>query len=430
MPASPVVPVSTDFPTLYGSSRVRDGGTQWHGCRRCELAGRHCIPTVAGANGTTPPPAGGRALVESFEIFLVAAPGLEPALLAEAQERGFVGARLVPGGVALPGGWREVWRANLELRCATRVLARIAGFRAMHLAQLDKRCRKVPWADYLRPEVPLAVEAACHKSKIYHAGAAAQRLATAIGEELGAPVSSEAAVRVMLRLDDDYATISIDTTGEPLHKRGHKEAVNRAPMRETMAAALLRTCGYAGTEPVLDPMCGSGTFVIEAAEIAMGLAPGRSRHFAFEQLAGFDRSAWVELQSAPPAGLPPWRFLGSDRDAGAIGMARENAGRAGVSACTGFEVLDVADLVAPAGPPGLVIVNPPYGTRLGDKRELSGLYRMLGERLREGFAGWRVGLVTTDAALAQATGLPWRPPGQPILHGGLRIRLWQTGPLA
>ena len=123
-------------------------------------------------------------------------------------------------------------------------------------------------------------------------------------------------------------------------------------------------------------------------------------------------------------------MLGSDRDAGAVAMARENAERAGVSAATRFEIADVATVAAPPGPPGIVIVNPPYGNRVGDKRSLAGLYRTLGERLRTGFAGWRVGLVTTDAGLAQATGLPWLPPGPPILHGGLRIRLWQTGPLS
>lgn len=367
---------------------------------------------------------------ESFEIFLVAAPGLEAALLGEATERGFSGARSVPGGVALDGGWHDVWRANLQLRCATRVLARVASFRAMHLAQLDKRARRVNWSDYLRPGLPVAVEAACHRSKIYHAGAAAERVATAIASELGTPISDAAEIRVMLRIDDDLATISIDTSGEPLHKRGHKEAVNRAPMRETMAAALLRSCGFDGRQAVVDPMCGSGTFVIEAAEIAMGLQPGRSRAFAFRHLAGFDQEAWAAMLAPPPATLTELRMLGSDRDAGAVAMARENAERAGVSAATRFEIADVATLAAPPGPPGIVIVNPPYGNRVGDKRSLAGLYRTLGERLRTGFAGWRVGLVTTDAGLAQATGLPWLPPGPPILHGGLRIRLWQTGPLS
>ena len=366
---------------------------------------------------------------DSFEIFLVATPGLEATLCEEAHDAGFAGARLVGGGVAFDGTWPDVWRANLLLRGATRVLARIASFRAMHLAQLDKRARKLPWGTFLRPDLPVAVEATCRKSKIYHAGAAAQRVATAIREELGAPVADKADVTVMLRIEDDMATLSLDTSGEALYRRGHKEAVNSAPMRETMAAMFLRQCGYRGNEPVLDPMCGSGTFVIEAAEIAAGLPPGRDRHFAFEQLAGFDPAAWQALRQAPPPMTPELGFFGSDEDKGAIEMCRTNAARAGLSAMTSFSVADVGELKRPDGPPGLVICNPPYGTRLGDKRALGAVYARLGRTLRERFSGWRVGIVTSDKNLAHATGLSFEPPGQPVLHGGLRVNLYRTTPL-
>lgn len=364
-----------------------------------------------------------------FEIFLVAAPGLEAALAEEAREAGFAEATAVDGGVAFLGGWPEVWRANLELRGATRVLARFASFRVMHLAQLDKRARKVPWADFLAADVPVEVEASCRKSKIYHAGAAAQRIATAIHEGLGASVVENAPVRVLARIEDDLCTLSIDTTGESLHKRGHKEAVNRAPMRETMAALFLRQCGYRGTEPVLDPMCGSGTFVIEAAEMAAGLQPGRSRSFAFEDLRGFDRATWEAMRRPAAPQQTELRFHGSDRDAGAVAMSRENAERAGVSAITDFQERAVADLVPPDGPPGLVIANPPYGTRLGDKRELQALYASLGKVLKSRFSGWRVGIITADAGLAKQTGLPFLPPERSVLHGGIRVTLHRTGVL-
>jgi putative N6-adenine-specific DNA methylase len=364
-----------------------------------------------------------------FEIFLVASPGLEAALCDEAREKGFAAPATVEGGVVIRGGWREVWRANLELRGATRVLARLEAFRAMHLAQLDKRARRVPWGDVLRPDIPVRVETACRRSRIYHAGAATQRIETAIRETLGAPISPEAEIRIMARIEDDLCTISLDTSGESLHKRGHKEAVNRAPMRETMAALLLRQCGFDGKEPVLDPMCGSGTFVIEAAEIAAGLQPGRSRHFAFEQLAGFDAAAWQSLRTTEPGPAPKARFFGSDRDAGAIAMSLANAARAGVADFTEFRQGTISELAAPAGPPGLVIVNPPYGTRLGDRQRLTALYAALGQTLKTRFAGWRVGLVTTEGALAKATGLPFLPPGPTILHGGLRITLYLTRPL-
>lgn len=377
---------------------------------------------------TTPPPI--PALPVPFEIFLVATPGLEAALCEEARAAGFVDAAVGEGGVVMSGGWPQVWRANLELRGATRVLARIGSFRAMHLAQLDKRARKVPWGAVLRPDVPVKVEASCKRSRIYHAGAAAQRVATAISEELGAPVADDALVRVMVRIEDDLVTVSIDTTGEPLYKRGFKQALNRAPMRESMAALFLRQCGYDGKEPVLDPMCGSGTFVIEAAEIAAGLKPGRERPFAFEELIGFDPQAWRTLRGEGGRRTTDLIFFGSDRDPGAIRMSRENAQRAGVAELTRFEAVPVELLAAPEGPPGLVVVNPPYGTRIGNKAPLRALYRNLGTALRVKFAGWRVGLVTTDKDLAQATGLPFLPPAPPVLHGGLRVTLYQTGPLA
>src|SRR3989339_677178 len=227
-----------------------------------------------------------------LEIFLVAAPGVEVLLCAEAAEKGFKKPTAAKGGVTIWGGWPEVWRANLELRGVSRVLVRIDAFRALHLSQLDKRARRVPWHDFLRPEVPVRVETSCTSSRIYHSGAATQRIAKAIHEELGAPISPDAEVYIKARTDDDLCTISIDTSGSTLHKRGHKEAVNKAPMRETLASLFLRQCGYDCSEPVVDPMCGSGTFIIEAAEIAAGLLPGRSRHFAFEHLVSFDAEAW------------------------------------------------------------------------------------------------------------------------------------------
>lgn len=375
---------------------------------------------------------------DEFEIFLVTAPGLESTLCAEARARGFKAPVPVTGGVTIKGGWPEIWRANLEIRGAARVLARIAAFRALHLAQLDKRARKVAWGGILRRDAPFRVEASCKHSRIYHDRAAAQRIETAIRDQLGAPVSPEAAIVIKARIDDDLCTISVDTSGDSLHKRGHKQEVAKAPMRENLAALFLRQCGYDGSEPVVDPMCGSGTFVIEAAEIAAGLKPGRSRRFAFEQLASFDAAAWQRLRQAGGGtasgagsanGAPAIRFHGSDRDAGAIRMSKANAARAGVADLTEFRQQAISDLAAPGGPPGLVIVNPPYGARIGDRKSLHALYRALGQTLLARFAGWRVGLVTNEASLAESTGLPFAPPMGPVSHGGLRVMLFQTAPL-
>ncbi|MGF1447498.1 MAG: class I SAM-dependent RNA methyltransferase [Pikeienuella sp.] len=369
-------------------------------------------------------------------LFLVCPPGLEPVLAEEAAEIGLAELRVMPGGVAAAGGRLEAMRANLRLRGATRVLLRLAEFRAPHLAQLDRRARRIDWAGWLRPDRPIRVEAVCRKSRIYHAGAAAERVARAASEAVGAAIvkaADAAAIEIMLRIEDDLAVVSLDTSGPALHKRGHKQAVGKAPLRESLAALLLRACGYRGTEAVVDPMCGSGTVPIEAAEISAGLAAGRDRGFAFEQFVGHEASAWAALKRDAAGGIPdptagPVAF-GSDRDAGAVKMAQANAVRAGLGQWVAFAQAPILDARPPPGVgPGLVLVNPPYGRRVGEGPRLGPLYAALGQVLRTRFEGWRVGIVTSEAGLARATGLELVP-GPPIPHGGLKVRLWQAGPL-
>lgn len=365
---------------------------------------------------------------DPFEIFLVTVPGMEDTLCAEAKELSFP-AQAVQGGVTFQGTWPDVWRANLMLRGATRVLARIGSFRAFHLAQLDKRSRKFPWQNIIKHGSSIKVEVACKASKIYHAKAAAQRIENALNTTLDARISADADLVLKVRIDDNLCTFSIDTSGDGLHIRGHKEFVGKAPMRENLAALFLRQCGYNGNETVVDPMCGSGTFILEAAEIARGLAPGRSRSFAFEKLASFDAKLWQELKSEVNPNETEHLFFGSDRDAGAIRGASKNADRAGVSENTRFSNYAFSDLHRPDGQPGLVIINPPYGGRIGNKKLLFGLYGALGKVLMERFRGWRVGIVTSESGLAKATQLPFKPTSAPIPHGGIRITLYQTDPL-
>lgn len=362
---------------------------------------------------------------DTMQIFLVAPPGLDSVLADEARAAGFRDVAAVPGGVTLTGGWPEVWRANLVLRGAGRVLVRIAEFRAMHLAQLDKRARKIDWAAVLRADVPVRVEATCRKSKIYHDKAAAQRVQTAITEGIGAPVAADAPVVVKVRIEDDLVTISLDASGEALHKRGHKQAVGKAPMRETLAALFLRQLGFDGTQAVVDPMCGSGTFPIEAAEIAAGLQPGRSRDFACQHFASHDPAGFAALKTTPTV-TPSLRFFGSDRDQGAIQGASANAERAGVAAWCRFERRAVSDLIPPEGiAPGIVVVNPPWGSRIGERKLLFALYGALGKTLAERFSGWRVGIIAPDAGLVKASGLPLVAAGAPVDMGGTRVTLWQ-----
>jgi len=358
-------------------------------------------------------------------LFLVSVPGLEEALAAEARRAGFAGVTVVHGGVEVTGGLAEAARANVTLRSAVRVLWRVAAFRAMHLAQLDKRARKVAWGDWLRPDVPVKVEASCHRSKIYHDKAAAQRIAGAI-VAAGIPVAGDGPVVVKARIEDDLCTISLDTSGEPLHRRGHKMFVGKAPLRETIAAGFLWQMGFDGTQAVVDPMCGSGTVPLEAAEIAAGLLPGRSREFAFAHLVGGGNEGLCPSRSPGYLGNEEGaRFFGFDRDDGAIRGARGNAERAGVDGLCRFERQAVSDLVPPEGvAPGIVLTNPPYGARIGERKLLFAVYGALGRVLAERFSGWQVGIVTSDRGLAQATGLGLEEVG-PVDHSGTKVWLWR-----
>lgn len=365
----------------------------------------------------------------SFEIFLSCVPGLEEPLYDEVRRKGFKKAKVIKGGVTIEGGWPEVWRANLWVRGASRVLARIASFKVVHLSQLDIHARDIPWADLLRKDHSFRVEMRCSKSRIYHSGAAAERVERAIAEILNIKPSPDADLTIMGRIDRDICTLSIDTSGALLHKRGYKAAVNKAPMRETMAALFLQQCGYNGKEPVFDPMCGSGTFVIEAAEIAARLNPGRARSFAFEKLVSFDADAWEKMRRVkrePETGI---HFYGSDRDRGAIKMSADNAARAGVDHMTVFQQQSISDITPPSQIPGLVIMNPPYGGRIGETRKLIPLYKTIGSVLRTHFSGWRACVITTDRHLAEATELPFLPTNAPVQHGGLRITLYRTDAL-
>ncbi len=369
----------------------------------------------------------------NFEIFLSTQPGLESLLLEEAIERGFQNPQQTGGGVTITGDWNDVWRANLTLRGASKVLARIGEFRAFHLAQLDKRSRKFPWGTTLVPGQTVKVEVVTNrKSKIYHAGAAVERIERAIHEEFGAMIAEnlEAAdIVIKTRIDDNNVRISVDTSGVGLHKRGYKQAMGKAPLRETMAALALRGCGFNGTETVLDPMCGSGTFLIEAAQISRNLMAGQSRKFAFERLASFDEAAvhrikenWIKKEST-------LKFYGSDRNVNVIGFSKANAERARVADMCVFKPTPLSNIVRPEGPPGLVITNPPYGARIGKKRDLYSLYGAFGDVMREKFSGWRIGMITSDSQLADATKLPWMKAGPPIAHGGLKVRLFRTKPI-
>lgn len=350
---------------------------------------------------------------------------MEKVLTKELQELEFQHLMPITGGVEFSGDWFQVWRANVLLRTATRILVRLGEFYAVHLAQLDKRACKFPWPKYLKAQHPVRVEVVSRKSKIYHARAAAERIENAIVHSVGNRISKDADICIKVRIEKNLVKISIDSTGEGLHKRGYKSFTGKAPMRETLASAFLKMCDFDPARPLIDPMCGSGTFVIEAAEIAIGGAPGRRRGFSFQKLKSFDPKAFKTIlkdqKLIPRLEL---NLFGYDRDDGAIKNSIKNAKLANVSHITNFESQSISDLSPLSNQCGLVIFNPPYGGRIGDKKILYALYAKIGMVLKSKFNGWRVGLITADGSLAQTTQIKFSFVSEPINHGGLKVRFY------
>jgi putative N6-adenine-specific DNA methylase len=367
-------------------------------------------------------------------LFAVAAPGLEEVVGGElrADQLGAGEVLRAVGGVSFAGDLALLVRANLKLRAATRVLLRIASFPAHHLNDLYQNAREVDWGRWVAAGRPVQIKATCHRSKIYHSDAAAERVRQAIQERAKLSVAGQQATEaqeVLVRIDDNQCELSLDSSGEPLYRRGLKLEAQAAPLRETLAAGLLLLCGYDGREALLDPMCGSGTFVLEAGAIALGRAPGLERRFAFLDWPGFDETLWTaELarcrkseREAPPAPL-----FASDKNGGAVGITRRNLERARLDRFVQLERRLLADLRPPAER-GLLVCNPPYGGRLGRGERLEDLYAELGRVVRERFSAWRLGLVTSQERLAAATGLKFTSVSAPLHHGGLKVRLYRLG---
>ncbi|WP_426754484.1 THUMP domain-containing class I SAM-dependent RNA methyltransferase [Myxococcus sp. Y35] len=367
------------------------------------------------------------------QLFVSTLPGLEPALEAEAAAQGW-SPRRVDGGVELEGPAGLHQDANLRLRTASRVLLRVGRFRAGDSDTLTDQLAALDLSRVWDGRAPPKLSVSLHRSPVpgpdvvfdaaaYAWGLPAVERAGPLDDEGGGP-----GLTLLVRVEGDAFTVSADTSGEPLHRRGYRQEVSRAPLRETLAAGILRLVGYTGAEPLVDPMCGSGTFLVEGAWMAMRRAPGLLRAFAFETFPAFDAAAWAgrkaraEAEALPSPGAA---LHGYDINAGSLGTARRNARRAGVTLA--LERRDVRTLQAPVEGPGLVVANPPYGKRVGEAEDLPALYRALGNTLRSGFTGWRAAIILPDdATLVKALDLPGAR-SLPVRNGGLRCRLLLTG---
>jgi len=368
---------------------------------------------------------------EPLHFFAITAPGLEGPCAAELEQLGFAGIHAAGGGVEFSGGLRELYLASLHLGVASRILVRVGEVKARDFPELFQRVVRLPWGRFIRPGMPLQMRAVSHRSRLLHTGRIAETVAEAIAHALGqpapaAPLSGEAFQLVFARLDDDRCLLSVDSSGELLHRRGYREEGGAAPLRETLAAGVLRLLGWDGSIPLADPLCGSGTFVLEAALLAARRPPGGKRSFAFMHWPKYRPGLWQALLSEVERTQrqPAVSLTGSDRDATVVAQAQRNAERAGVADFVSFAQCEVQQLQA-ASPPGLVVTNPPYGSRLGADVELTQFYRRLGKDLSRAFPRWRVALLAPDPDLARSTGLPLQAIAR-LENGGIPVGLYAT----
>ncbi len=377
-----------------------------------------------------------------FDLFASTAPGLESIAAGELKALGVKGRQEV-GGVAFGGDLDRIYKTNLWLRTASRVVTRLGQFHASTFYELERRSKKLPWADFLPAIGSVKVRVTCRNSRLYHSEAVAERVLSAIArvaphevdlqiaastpedgghEETDATATGKAVPNgdatdrsqsFVVRIVHDECEISADSSGELLHRRGYRTEVAKAPLRETLAAAMVLASGWRANEPLVDPMCGSGTIPIEAALIARGIAPGVNRRFQFMNWPNFDEALWNDILDQARSSVidAPLDIQGSDRDVGAVSAATRNAGRAGVSHDIRFATsalsASLAELEDQTDGDGWILTNPPYGVRIGERGDLRDLYATLGAILRNK-RGWRIGILTSDAALAGQMRQPLR----------------------
>lgn len=378
-----------------------------------------------------------------FELFASTAPGLESIAAGELKTLGIRGRQDI-GGVAFSGDLDRLYEANLWLRTASRVVARLGRFHASTFYELEHRAKKLPWEEFLPASGRVRLRVTCRKSKLYHSDAVAERIMSAISrvgsrviearverhtdddtdgaenaeenENAAAEAQDvrESSQLFIVRILHDEVVVSADSSGALLHRRGYRQEIAKAPLRETLAAAMVLASGWRGNEPLLDPMCGSGTIPIEAALIGRGVAPGSRREFQFMTWPTFDQGLWTAILEKANGSITnvTARIRGSDRDAGAVGAASRNAQRAGVAETIEFSIESVSASLAALEDvqPGVgwVLTNPPYGIRMGESDDLRNLYARLGTALNAR-RGWRIGVLTTDTALIRETRLPLMP---------------------
>ena len=367
------------------------------------------------------------------QCFATCARGLEPVLAGELRELGAAEVQPGRGGVRFAGDKALLYKANLWLRTAVRVLMPILEFPVTTPDELYDAVRSIDWSQYLTPDHTIAVDCNVRDSHITHSKYAALRVKDAICDQFLERCGRRPSVDVVrpmvglnLHVYRDEAVLSLDSSGDSLHKRGYRPILTKAPLNEALAAELVLRTGWRGDVPFVDPLCGSGTLPIEASWIALKRPPGLTRrHFGFMGWMDFDVELWTALRDEARNAVRkqlPAPILGSDIRGDAIAFAVKNARAAGVGHLLRFDVLDVRDFQPPEGGGGVILCNPPYGERIGQEKDLISLYRTLGDVFRERCAGWTAWMFSGNASLARQLGM--KPVEEvPLFNGKLPCRL-------
>ena len=321
------------------------------------------------------------------------------------------------------------------------MIVRVEKFHADSFHELERRAKRIPWDEYVTKGSRVQFRVTCRKSRLYHSDAVAERLAESIIKRVGVIDVANAGAKVtdeeeqhvavdapsqlfIVRLSHDECTISADSSGSLLHRRGYREASGKAPLRETLAAAMVLSSGWDQRSPLVDPFCGSGTIAIEAALMARRIPPGLRRNFAFQQWPGYQEAAWRQLKAeATKSSLPglTGALMASDRDDGVVRLAIENAARAGVLEDIQFRSKPISAF-EPSPEPGFVVTNPPYGVRVGERVGLRNLYAQLGNVLRKKARGYTVAVLSADKTLERMMAIPLTEVLR-TRNGGIPVRL-------
>jgi putative N6-adenine-specific DNA methylase len=369
-----------------------------------------------------------------MEKFFATCPrGLEPVLAAELRQLEAEKIRAVGGGVAFSGDFLLCYRANLESRIASRVLWQVAIDDYRNEDDIYRTAFALPWTDWFEPARTIRVDVSATKSPLTSVNFVTLKIKDAVCDKIRrlsgrrpSVNTREPDIPIQGHLTDRDFTLYLDTTGEPLFKRGMRMATGEAPLRENLAAGILRLAGWVPGTPLLDPMCGSGTILLEAAHMAIDIAPGLGRHFAFEKFKNFDGRRWRELLQRSSSRQKPRlsrAIYGSDLSGDVLKAARANLMGAGLEKIVSLKQANVLEIFAPAKE-GVIVTNPTYGVRLGEQQTLAEFYPKLGDVLKKRFSGWRAYLLSADMRLPKLIRLA-ASKRTPLFNGALECRLFE-----